>query len=145
MIVRLQSAPVDAAELIGAVRSGADGALALFLGTVRDENRGRRVLHLEYHAYDAMALSEMARIVDEARSRFAVSAVALVHRTGRLEIGEVSVAVAVAACHRAEAFAACRFLIDTLKRTVPIWKKEFFAGGEAWLEGPGDRGGGDQP
>ena len=117
-----------------AVGSDEDGAVALFLGRVRVHNQGRRVLHLEYQAYAGMAESEMRKIADEARRRFPITVLALVHRTGRLEIGEVSVAVAVAAPHRGAAFDACRFAIDALKSTVPIWKKEVFEGGEVWIE-----------
>jgi molybdopterin synthase catalytic subunit len=137
-VVRLQSDEIRLAEVLEAVGSDRDGAVALFLGTVRDHNRGRRVLYLEYEAYAGMAESEMTKLAREAERRFEVSAVALVHRTGRLEIGEVSVAAAVAAPHRAAAFEACRFVIDELKRTVPIWKKEAFAGGEVWIEGTGE-------
>jgi molybdopterin synthase catalytic subunit len=113
-----------------------DGALALFVGVVRNHNAGRPVLHLEYEGYEEMALSEMETIAAEARSRFSVSDVQIVHRLGRMEIGEASVAVAVSSPHRAQAFEACRFAIDTLKRRVPIWKKEFYADGQVWLEGP---------
>lgn len=137
-MVRLQRDEIRVAEVLEAVGSGRDGAVALFLGTVRDHNRGRRVLHLEYEAYPGMAESEMTKLAREAERRFDVSEVALVHRTGRLEIGQVSVAVAVAAPHRAAAFDACRFVIDELKRTVPIWKREAFAGGEVWIEGTGE-------
>jgi molybdopterin synthase catalytic subunit len=136
-LVRLQSEPIRAADLIEAVGGAADGAITVFLGTVRETNLGRKVLHMEYHAYPEMARSEMARLESEARERFGVSTVVLVHRTGRLEIGEVSVGIAVAAPHRDEAFRACRFIIDTLKATVPIWKKEFFEGGESWIDGQG--------
>ena len=134
-MVRLQAEPIRLEKLCDEVRADADGAVALFVGTVRDHNKGRRVLYLEYEAYAAMAEAEMQRIEDEVRERFAVSRVALVHRTGRLEIGEASVIVAVAAAHRADAFDACRFVIDTLKQRVPIWKKEVFEGGEVWIEG----------
>jgi molybdopterin synthase catalytic subunit len=137
-VVGLQSAPIDVAALVERVRADGAGAVATFLGTVRDHNRGRRVLHLIYEAYSDMARSEMESVVRQARARFDVSGIALVHRTGRLEIGEVAVAVAVAAAHRAHAMDACRFVIDTLKKTVPIWKKEVFEGGAAWIEGPGD-------
>lgn len=137
-MIRLQSEEIRVAEVLESVGSGRDGAVALFLGTVRDHNRGRRVLHLDYEAYPAMAESEMKKLARDAERRFDVSAVAIVHRTGRLEIGEVSVAVAVAAPHRAAAFDACRFVIDELKRTVPIWKREAFAGGEVWIEGTGE-------
>jgi molybdopterin synthase catalytic subunit len=138
-VVRLQHDPIDVAAMTAAVRGDGDGAVALFLGTVRNLNAGRSVLFLEYEAYAAMAEREMARIAEEARARFGVSAVDVVHRIGRLEIGEVSVAVAVASPHRADALEACRFVIDTLKATVPIWKREHFEGGEVWIEGEGGR------
>jgi molybdopterin synthase catalytic subunit len=115
----------------------ADGAVCLFLGVVRNENGGRPVRHLEYEAYEEMALGLMERIAAETRQRWPVTDVRIVHRLGRLEIGETSVAVAVAAPHRGAAFEACRHAIDTLKATVPIWKKEFYADGAVWLEGPG--------
>ena len=115
--------------------SAGDGAVCLFLGVVRNENRGRRVVLLEYEAYEEMALPLMEEIVEETRRRFRVGEVRLVHRLGRLEVGDASVAVAVASPHRDEAFAACRFAIDTLKAKVPIWKKEHYADGTAWLEG----------
>lgn len=134
-MVRLQSEPIRVEELLAAVRGDEDGAVALFVGTVRVHNVGRRVLHLEYDVYPGMAEAEMAKIEREAIRQFGVSRAGIVHRTGRLEIGEISVAVAVAAPHRAEALDACRFAIDTLKATVPIWKKEVFDGGEVWIEG----------
>lgn len=134
-MISLQDEPIRVDELIEKVQGDGDGAVALFLGTVRDNNMDRRVLGLEYHAYPEMARSEMIRLVNDARERFEVSRIGLVHRTGRLEIGEVSVAIAVAAPHRDAAFQACRHVIDTLKETVPIWKKEFFEGGEVWIEG----------
>lgn len=114
-----------------------DGALALFVGVVRNGNAGRNVLRLEYEAYEEMALSEMEAIEREVVRRWPITEIRIVHRLGRMEIGEASVAVAVAAPHRDEAFESCRFAIDTLKRTVPIWKKEFYADGAVWLEGPG--------
>lgn len=134
-MVRLQREPIRIEELLAAVRGDGDGAVALFVGTVRDHNRGRRVLYLDYDAYPGMAEAEMAKIEREAIARFGVSAVGIVHRTGRLEIGEASVAVAIASAHRGAAVDACRFAIDTLKVTVPIWKKETFEGGEVWIEG----------
>jgi len=136
-VIRLQTEAIRPDELVAAVRGDGDGAVALFLGTVRDHNLGRRVLYLEYHAYPKMAESEMERLRRQTIERYAVSEVAIVHRTGRLEIGDASVAIAVAAPHRGEAFEACRHVIDTLKKTVPIWKKEFFEGGEVWIEGTG--------
>jgi molybdopterin synthase catalytic subunit len=135
MMVRLTRRPIDLAAL-GAAAPG-DGALCLFVGVVRNENGGRGVLCLEYEAYEEMALPLMEEIAVEAGRRWPVSDVRIVHRLGRLEIGEASVAVAVASPHRGEAFEACRYAIDTLKATVPIWKKEFYADGAIWLEGPG--------
>ncbi len=134
-MVSLVREPIALAALQGT--ASRDGALALFVGVVRDENAGRAVLRLEYEAYEEMALSELEAIEREARRRWPITEIRIVHRLGRMEIGEASVAVAVASPHRDEAFEACRFAIDTLKRTVPIWKKEFYADGEVWLEGPG--------
>lgn len=131
-MVRLTREPIDLSALL--VTSPADGALALFVGVVRDENAGRRVTHLEYEAYEEMALPLMEEIAAETRRLHPVTDVRLVHRLGRLEIGEASVAIAIASPHRAEAFAACRHAIDTLKRTVPIWKKEHFEGGAVWVD-----------
>jgi molybdopterin synthase catalytic subunit len=137
-VVRLTREPIDLAALHAV--SAKDGALCLFAGVVRDENAGRRVTHLEYEAYEEMALEVLKDIEREARQRWPVSDVRIVHRLGRLEIGEASVAVMVASPHRAEAFAASRFAIDVLKQTAPIWKKEFFLGGASWVEGPGQCG-----
>jgi molybdopterin synthase catalytic subunit len=133
--VRLVLEPIELAPLAGA--TPADGAVCLFVGVVRNENQGRPVLHLEYEAYPEMALPLMEEIAAETARRFPVTDVRLVHRLGRLEVGEASVAVAVSSPHRADAFAGCRFAIDSLKAKVPIWKKEFYADGSAWLDGPG--------
>jgi molybdopterin synthase catalytic subunit len=106
------------------------------VGVVRNENQGRKVERLEYEGYEEMALPLMVEIAAETRRRFPVTEVRLVHRLGRLEIGEASVVVAAISPHRAEAFAACRYAIDALKARVPIWKKEYYSDGTAWLEGP---------
>jgi len=127
--------PIDAAALAASVRTPEDGAVATFDGCVRNHSRGKTTLYLEYEAYEPMALAKMAEICAEMRSRFSIHRVAMAHRLGRLEIGETSVFVAVSAAHRAAALEACRFVIDTLKRTVPIWKKEFFADGAVWADG----------
>jgi len=134
-MIRLVREPIDMTSLLAA--SPADGAVCLFVGVVRNENGGRPVLHLEYEAFEEMALPLMEELGRETKRRWPVTEVHLVHRLGRLEIGEASVAVAVASPHRAEAFAACRYAIDTLKATVPIWKKEFYEGGAVWLDAPG--------
>jgi molybdopterin synthase catalytic subunit len=111
------------------------GAICTFLGVVRDNNLGREVDYLEYEAYPDMAVPAMQRIAGEIRERWDVIEVAMVHRVGRLEIGEVSVGIAISSPHRAEAFEACHYAIDRLKETVPIWKKEVWADGEEWTEG----------
>jgi len=131
-MVRLQREPLDLAALHAV--SPADGASCLFVGVVRNENGGRPVLRLEYEAYEEMALSLMAEIEAEVKKRWPVTEVRMIHRLGPMAIGEASVAVAVASPHRAEAFAACRHAIDTLKARVPIWKKEFYADGSVWLQ-----------
>ncbi len=131
-MVRLQREPIDLAALHAA--SPRDGALCLFVGVVRNENGGRPVLRLEYEAYEEMALPLMAEIEAEVKVLWPVTEVRMVHRLGPMAIGEASVAVAVASPHRAEAFAACRYAIDTLKAKVPIWKKEFYADGSLWLQ-----------
>ncbi len=126
---------IDLAELSRAVEASGYGAVVTFSGNVRDNARGRDVLYLEYEAYAPLAETQLERLVAEAETRWAVKCM-VQHRLGRLEIGEISVGIAVAAAHRAEAFDACRWLLDTLKETVPIWKREFFQGGDHWVEGP---------
>lgn len=122
-------------DIIPTLERSEDGAIVLFDGIVRDNSRGRRTLYLEYEAYEEMALAKLRELADEATQRFTIRNVALVHRLGHLDIGESSVLVAVFSAHRAAAFDACRWLIDTLKRTVPIWKKEFFEDGAIWADG----------
>ncbi len=126
---------VDAAALIDGMKAGGDGAVCVFDGIVRDNTRGRRTLHLDYEAYEEMALDQMRGLAEEATSKFAVRDVALVHRLGRLVVGETSVLIVVASAHRGAAFEACRWVIDTLKKTVPIWKKEQFEDGAVWADG----------
>jgi molybdopterin synthase catalytic subunit len=132
-VVTLTRAPIDLSILHTAAPQ--DGAVCVFAGVVRNHNDGRSVVHLEYEAYEEMALPLMASIEEDVRRLWPVTDVRLIHRLGRLEVGEASVAVAVTSPHRAEAFAACRHAIDTLKATVPIWKKEFYADGSAWVDG----------
>ena len=131
--VEIGKARIDVAQLENLVAGADSGAVVTFVGTVRNENVGRRVLRLEYEAYEPMALKEMRTLAYEAASKFRVARVAISHRVGILEIGEASVAIAVSAAHRAEAFDACEFLIDRIKEIVPIWKKEHFEGGEIWV------------
>jgi MoaE-MoaD fusion protein len=126
---------IDAAAAVERLKGSSDGAVAIFDGIVRDNTRGRRTLYLDYEAYEPMALKQMQSLVNEGRSRFGVRAASIVHRLGRLEIGETSVLIVVASAHRAAAFDACRWMIDTLKKTVPIWKKEYFEDGAVWADG----------
>jgi molybdopterin synthase catalytic subunit len=126
---------IDTAGALARIKHGEDGAAVVFEGVVRNQTRGRRTLYLDYEAYEEMALAEMEKLAEQALKQFAVRDVALVHRLGRLEIGEASVLIVVASAHRAAAFDACRWLIDTLKRTVPIWKKEYFEDGAVWADG----------
>jgi len=123
--------------------AGAEGAVVGFLGLVRNHNAGRRVRHLEYEAYEPLALKAFERIAGEVGDRWPGARLALHHRVGRLEIGETSVAIAAASAHRAEAYAACRYAIERVKQIAPIWKREFFEGGDVWIEGatadPDDR------
>lgn len=128
-------APLDLAAVVGALDITGVGAIATFLGLVRDHNQGRRVLHLEYDAYEPLALRGLDRIVGEARERWPDVRLAIHHRIGRIEIGEPSVAIAASSPHRAEAFAACRYAIERIKQIVPIWKHEYFEGGDVWIEG----------
>lgn len=131
--VGLTADPIPVEEVVGRARHPQAGAVVLFLGTVRDNRAGAHVHHLEYEAYEAMALRDMRAVCADARARWPVLRMAMVHRTGTLGIGEISVAIAVSAAHRAEAFAAGQYAIDTLKRRVPIWKKEVWDGGEVWV------------
>jgi molybdopterin synthase catalytic subunit len=131
--IRIVREPIDLGELEREVASPSAGALCTFAGTTRNENAGRRVIRLEYEAYEPMALSELRKLAEEAGRRWQIVRIAIAHRIGLVDIGEVSVAIAVSAAHRAEAFEACRFAIDRLKEIVPIWKKEYFQGGEVWV------------
>ena len=134
-VVALTREPIDAGKIVAAAKRGDDGAVVIFDGIVRNHSRGRRTLHLDYEAYEEMAVRQMQELGRKARERFAVRQVTMIHRLGRLEIGETSVLVVVASAHRSAAFEACRWLIDTLKQTVPIWKKETFVDGAVWAPG----------
>jgi molybdopterin synthase catalytic subunit len=128
-MIRLQSEPIDYAQLTELVRTPSCGAVVLFLGTVRELTEGKATRSLDYEAYQSMAEKKLAEVEQEARSQWPVGEIALVHRLGHLELGEVSVAVAVSCPHRAQAFEACRYAIDRVKEVVPIWKKEHWADG----------------
>ena len=133
--VELVRQPIDTATLLEAIKQGEDGAVVVFDGIVRNNTRGRRTTHLFYEAYEQMAVDQMRKLATEARERFPVREVLLVHRLGELQVGETSVLIVVASAHRGAAFDANRWLIDTLKSTVPIWKKEFFEDGAVWAAG----------
>jgi molybdopterin synthase catalytic subunit len=137
---------LDVASLTSAVAGTGtgDGALAIFVGLVREQNQGRRVSFLEYEAYEPLAVRALNRILDEARDAWPGARVGVHHRTGRLELGEASIVIVAASPHRGDAFAACRYTIERVKQIVPIWKHEHFQGGDVWLEGatadPDDEG-----
>ncbi|MEZ2346767.1 molybdenum cofactor biosynthesis protein MoaE [Terriglobus sp. RCC_193] len=126
---------IDAKKITDALKTDEDGAVTVFDGIVRNNSRGRKTLFLEYSAYDAMALTQMQQLAAEAIAKFGVRNVAVVHRLGRLEVGETSILIAVASAHRGATFEACRWLIDTIKKQVPIWKKEHFVDGAVWVDG----------
>ena len=132
---RIVRETIQAQVTVQGLTRGEDGAVLAFEGVVRNQTRGRKTMYLEYEAYEEMALAQLEKLAAEALEKFQVRDVAIVHRLGRLEIGETSVLIAVASAHRAAAFEACHWLIDTLKRTVPIWKKEFFEDGAVWADG----------
>jgi MoaE-MoaD fusion protein len=134
-IFKLVREPIRPRELIEGVKAPEDGAMVVFDGFVRNNFKGGKTLYLEYEAYEPMAYAKMREIGAEIRAKFSIRRLAIVHRLGRLEIGETSVWIAVSSAHRGAAFDACRYAIDTLKRAVPIWKKEYFAGGAVWAEG----------
>jgi len=127
--------PIETSEIVARLKALSDGAVVVFEGIVRNHSAGRSTLYLEYEAYEAMAIAKMREIGAQMREKFAIRRFAMIHRLGRLEIGETSVMIAVCSAHRAAAFDACRYGIDTLKRSVPIWKKEFFRDGAVWAEG----------
>ncbi len=136
-LFRIVEEPIDLREAIRAVEGPDRGAIATFLGVARDHHEGRRVLRLHYDAYPEMALEVMREIGREVAERFGTPHVAILHRVGTLEIGEASVAIAVAAPHRRQALEACAYAIERLKQVVPIWKKEHYEGASRWIEGPG--------
>jgi len=127
--------PIRTQALLDKIKRPEDGAAVVFEGVVRNHTRGRRTLFLDYEAYEEMAVKQMDALARQALSQFPIRDVAIVHRVGRLQIGEISVVILVASAHRGAAFDACRWLIDTLKRTVPVWKKEYFEDGAVWADG----------
>lgn len=133
MDIKITSEPLNLAECVQQVMSPQAGGIDVFIGTVRDHTKGKKVVRLEFEAYEKMALSEMKKIADEMMKRWPLHKIVMHHRVGVLEIGELPVIIAVSASHRDAAFDACRYAIDTLKQTVPIWKKEVFEDGEEWV------------
>jgi molybdopterin synthase catalytic subunit len=134
-IIQLTREPLNRDSLIEAVSHPSTGGIVVFEGIVRDNARGKQVRYLEYDVYPEMAEQQIRTIITEAERRWGIERIAVAHRFGRLEIGEASVIIVVATPHRSEAFEACRYIIDTLKTTVPIWKKEVASNGEEWVEG----------
>jgi len=131
----LQREPIDSTALLAHIKAAEDGAVCLFDGIVRNHSRNRRTLYLDYDSYPAMALAGMEKLAVEALAAYPVRDVRIIHRVGRLEIGETSIIIVVASAHRGAAFDACRWIIDSLKRTVPVWKKEYFEDGATWADG----------
>jgi molybdopterin synthase catalytic subunit len=132
-MIKIVRGPIDLDEALSSVKSSEAGAIDVFIGTTRNHSDGREVLSLEYEAYEPMAVRLMEAVGAEARRRWAIDRFAIVHRVGGVEVGDASVVIAVSAVHRREAFEACRYVIDALKRDIPIWKKEVFSDGEVWV------------
>ena len=132
-MIEIVEAPIEIQKIIASVQDPAAGGIDVFIGTTRNNARGKQVVELEYEAYVPMALAEMNKIATDIRDRWSVIHSSFVHRIGIVHVGEASVVVAVSSAHRSEAFEACRYAIDTLKKTVPIWKKERFIDGEVWV------------
>jgi molybdopterin synthase catalytic subunit len=130
---RVTDKPINLQELVDCVTDPEAGAIATFIGTTRNNNEGRKVIALDYEAYPEMAEKELIRLGEEARRKWQICRMAIVHRVGPVQITEPSVMIAVSAAHREAAFAACRFAIEEIKKTVPIWKKEVYEGGEIWI------------
>ncbi|RYU78286.1 molybdenum cofactor biosynthesis protein MoaE [Hymenobacter persicinus] len=134
MHIFLTDQPIDVAAVLASVQDEGAGAVNSFIGTVRNQSTGRRVVRLDYEAYDAMAVHQMRRVAEQAQEMWPMlRQVAVTHRKGRLDIGDVAVVVAVSTPHRADSFAACQFIIDTIKQVVPIWKKEEYEDGSVWV------------
>jgi molybdopterin synthase catalytic subunit/molybdopterin converting factor small subunit len=135
VVIALTRDPIEAYKLVAAAKHGADGAVVVFDGIVRNSSRGRQTLYLDYEAYEEMAVKQMEELAGEALTKYGVRQVTILHRLGRLQVTETSVLIIVASAHRGQAFDACRWLIDTLKKKVPIWKKETFVDGAVWADG----------
>ncbi len=132
-MMTISDKPLDVQTVMNAVQTDEAGAINVFIGTVRNQTAQKNVVGLDYEAFEAMAIKKMQEIAEEAKAKFPVLKVAIAHRVGKLKLGEIAVVIAVATPHRAESFAACKFIIDTLKEVVPIWKKEIFEDGDVWV------------
>lgn len=132
-MIALTKEPIDVTSVIDAVKDQGAGAIDVFIGTVRDQTNKKAVIKLNFESYEPMAIKELTKIADQAKSKWTINKLAIVHRVGVLHPGEIPVVVAVSTPHRKDAFEACRYVIDTLKQTVPIWKKEIFEDGEVWV------------
>lgn len=132
-MITISDKPINVQSVIEAAQSEAAGAINVFIGTVRNQTSQKAVVGLDYEAFEAMAIKKMQEIADEAKGKFPVLKVAMAHRVGKLKLGEIAVVIAVSTQHRAESFAACKFIIDALKEVVPIWKKEIFEDGDVWV------------
>ena len=132
-MIEITGQPIDVQKIITAASNQEAGAINTFIGTVRNNTSGKKVLRLEYEAYEPMAISEIQKLIDQASENWKLTGFAVSHRVGTLTPGDIAVVVAVATPHRKDAFAACQFIIDTLKQTVPIWKREFFEDGDEWV------------
>jgi molybdopterin synthase catalytic subunit len=133
-MIKISAQPIDIQACIDVAQSERAGAIDVFVGTVRNHNNSKEVVRLEFEAYDAMAVKKMEELAQQAKNRWEIEKIVMVHRKGVLEIGDVAVVIAVSTPHRAASFEACQWLIDTLKQVVPIWKKEIYENGEEWLE-----------
>lgn len=133
MMIEITNKPIDIDKVIKSVATENAGAIDVFIGTVRNKTKNKTVVKLDFEAYEPMAISELQKIVDSAKEKWPIEKITVVHRVGLLALGEVPVVIAVSTPHRKDAFEACQFVIDTLKRTVPIWKKEIFEDGEVWV------------
>lgn len=133
MMIKLSTKPIQVNQIIKTVESAESGAINVFVGTVRNQTKDKKVLRLEFEAYEKMALNEMKKICDAAIKRWPIIKISIVHAVGILQIGDIPVVIAVSTPHRKASFEACEFVIDELKKTVPIWKREFFEDGEVWV------------
>lgn len=135
-MIKITHEPVAIQQILADFNRDANGAVVTFIGTVRNNSEGKKVLYLEYECYEPMAVKKLNEIADEIKRRWKINDISVIHRVGRLEIGDTAIVIAVGSPHRQEAFEACKYAIDTIKETVPIWKKEFYENGSSWIGHP---------